>query len=406
MNNGLTKAPPPIPLNEIPINPEFRKKTKYPEINRVLGGGLTQGSIILLGGQPGIGKSTLLLELPDLKNNKILYFSGEESLSQIKIRSLRLSIETDNLLISNETEVSYINQQITLLKPDLIIIDSIQTIFDKNIPSAAGTIIQVRESCASLCDIVKKHNLTMVIIGHINKDGILAGPKVIEHIVDTVLYLEGDTQSGLRVLRSMKNRFGSTNEVAYLQLNKDGFKEIKNPLNELNISSNQVIGCTIAPIKEGSRFFLIEVQALVVPTNFNFPRRIVDGIEQNRVNKIIAILHKYLNIDLTNHDVYINITGGIKVSDVVTDLAIAGAVYSSKTGIPIKRSKAILGELGLTGEVRNSHNLMDRIKITQAHGITECIYPQDNEKSKKESKMNIQLTPVTNIKDGIRNLVA
>ena len=335
------------------------------EMDRVLGGGFVDGSLTLIGGEPGIGKSTLILQLCSLigYEGKILYISGEESLEQIKLRADRLNIKNDNIYFLAETDMAVIEEKLENERPEFCIIDSIQTMFSGEITSAPGSVSQVREITAKIMQICKNKEITTIIVGHVTKDGNIAGPRVLEHMVDTVLYLEGERYFSYRILRTVKNRFGSTNEIGMFEMKNEGLVEVQNPSSILiGDREEDILGTIVAPSVEGTRPILIEIQALTTKTFFGMPRRSSNGIDYNKLNLLIAVIEKYTKIPLSSQDVYINIVGGIKINEPAVDLAVVLAIISSYKSIAIKNEVAVIGEVGLTGEIRNVSNIEKRIK--------------------------------------------
>ncbi|MEK7557819.1 MAG: DNA repair protein RadA [Patescibacteria group bacterium] len=387
INNKITTQVAPaeiIDLNKLPAisgknNSLDRLKTNIGEIDRVFGNGLMPGSLILLAGEPGIGKSTLVAQIASTLNVEIAYVSGEESANQIKDRFERLKIKTEKIKFLNETNVEKIIGALKQINPRVVIIDSIQTIYSSLVPSEAGGINQIRACAVSFLEIAKKDNIAIILIGHVTKDGVIAGPKSLEHIVDTVIYLETETAHNYRILRATKNRFGSINELGIFEMTAEGFIEIKNPSQvfiegvEQNISGS-VISC----IMEGSRPFLVEIQALVTKTVFGYPQRRSSGFDLNRLQILIAILTKKANINLANQDVVLNIAGGLKVDDPALDLAICSAIVSSLLNQTIDRKILILGEVGLGGEVRRVNKLETRLTEATKLGFNQAIIPNSD----------------------------
>ncbi|MBA7480702.1 DNA repair protein RadA [subsurface metagenome] len=376
----------PLPINKIEIEESgARYKTEISEFDRVLGGGIVPGSLILIGGEPGIGKSTLLLQIANsLSNNygKILYISAEESLYQIKLRASRLGVLAEKLFLVSETDIEVIKKHISEIKPKVVIVDSIQAINDYEISSSPGSISQVRECTGQLMRLAKSKEISVFIIGHITKGGILAGPKVLEHIVDTVLYLEGEQYNIYRILRSSKNRFGSTNELGIFKMGEKGLVEVLNP-SELLLSEkpSHVSGSVVAATFEGSRPLLVEMQALVSYSNLGIPRRMTTGVDYNRVLLILAVLEKRVGYSLHSQDVHVNIAGGIKVLEPALDLAIIMAIASSFKDVPIDPDTVIFGEVGLAGEVRMVNQVEKRVQEVLKMGFKRCIIPKSNLKN-------------------------
>lgn len=385
---GLVRSSSPVPLSEIEVKEEMRMKMPSSELNRVLGGGLVAGSLTLIGGEPGIGKSTLLLQnILSIRNRRILYVSGEESAQQLKMRADRLGKVSDDTFILCETQLDNILTQIENIKPDLVVIDSIQTICSSNIESAPGSVSQVRECAASLLRYAKESGVPVILVGHINKDGAIAGPKVLEHIVDTVLQFEGDRQYLYRLLRSIKNRFGSTNEIGIYEMVQKGLKEVKNP-SEMLLSENRDVdmsGISIGVTVEGIRPFMIEVQALVSSAAYGTPQRSVTGFDQRRLNMLLAVLEKRAKFKLSQKDVFLNIAGGLKISDPAIDMAVVAAIMSSNFDIAIPRDTVFAGEIGLSGEVRTVTRIEQRVAEAQKLGFSTIYIPKGNLKGIKDT---------------------
>lgn len=394
----------PIKLNDIAMHEEERTATKIEELDRVLGGGIVKGSLILVGGDPGIGKSTLLLQISDTIGNQsknVLYVSGEESVAQIKMRAQRLNVVTPNLSLLAETNIDSIKHIITESKPDLVIIDSIQTIYLEEVTSAPGSVSQVRECTHVLMNLAKSHGISIIIVGHVTKEGALAGPRVLEHMVDTVLYFEGERHASFRVLRAVKNRFGSTNEIGVFEMQDTGLKEVKNP-SEIMLSgraldaSGSVVSCCV----EGTRPMLVEVQALSSFTSFGMPRRTATGVDYNRVAILIAVLDKRASIDLSNYDAYVNLAGGLRINEPALDLGIIVSIASSHKNISVDPHTVVFGEIGLTGEVR-AVNMAEKRAIEAAKlGFNTCILPKAN-LDKMSSIKGINLIGVSNVKEAL-----
>lgn len=373
-------------INEITYDYEERYHTGIKELDRVLGGGMVKGSLILVGGDPGIGKSTLLLQICQNlgKSKKILYVSGEESEKQIKLRAERLGVEGVELFLISENDVEQILECINTVSPDVVIIDSIQTMHIDSIASAAGSVPQVREATNAFMRVAKIDNISMFIVGHVTKDGALAGPRVLEHMVDCVLYFEGDRQMSFRILRAVKNRFGSTNEIGVFSMTDKGLEEVENPSAMLlegrcKNSSGSAVICTM----EGSRGVLAEIQALVTPIGFGNPRRMSDGIDFNRVILMIAVLEKRCRLNLSNQDVYINVAGGLKIAETAVDLGICAAVISGLCDIPIPADTVFIGEVGLGGELRSVSQLEKRLSEIYKLGFVRAIVPKMSLKNVK-----------------------
>lgn len=381
---GIQSSVKPQMLKDIkPVNEE-RATTGMGELDRVLGGGLVEGSLTLIGGDPGIGKSTLLLQIcSELGNQgkKILYVSGEESPHQIKLRADRLKINSENIKLLSETSIAVVDSAILNENPDFVIIDSIQTMYSEEAASAPGSVTQVRETTAKLMNISKGRGISVMIVGHVTKDGNIAGPRVLEHMVDTVLYFEGDKTASYRILRAVKNRFGSTNEIGVFEMGNEGLKEILNPsAYMLSDRPVDVPGTAVTCSMEGTRPLLIEVQSLVSYTTFNMPRRMATGTDFNRIVIIIAVLEKRAGLQLSNYDAYINLTGGIKVMEPAIDAAVAVAIASSYRNLPVASDMLVLGEIGLTGELRAVTMAEKRVQEAYKMGFKICIVPAANYK--------------------------
>lgn len=392
-----------VKLNTVEPKNYERYKTSMDELDRVLGGGLVQGSLVLLGGEPGIGKSTLILQICDKVkvNAPVLYVSGEESSSQIKMRADRLNINNENIFFLGETSIELIDEAIEKVKPGLIIIDSIQTMYSEGITSAPGSVSQVREVTSKIMMMCKKQNITTIIIGHVTKDGAIAGPRVLEHMVDTVLYLEGERYFSYRVLRGVKNRFGSTNEIGLFEMREEGMVEIQNPSEILITERNgNPSGSIIVATIEGTRPMLVEIQALVTPTAFGMPRRTGSGIDFNRLVVLMAVLEKRAGIPLSNQDAYVNVVSGIRIDEPAIDLGLALAIVSSYKNIPLPKDLIAIGEVGLTGEIRTVNSLEKRIKEADKMGFKTCLVSESSMKQLK-FKGNINVIGVKNIRDAI-----
>ncbi len=403
-NLPLDNTPPPMLIKDVQIGEEIRVSTNISEFDRVLGGGLVQGSLVLLAGDPGIGKSTLLLQTGgelSKSDKKILYISAEESASQVKLRSDRLKVNTDNLYIYPQTNFELIKKHILEQKPDIVIVDSIQAIYSDNIQSSAGSVSQIRECCNELMHIAKSENITMIVIGHVTKEGNIAGPKVLEHMVDTVIQFEGDKYKSYRTLRAVKNRFGNTSEVGIFEMGANGLEEIINPseicLKEYNQS--QSTGSVIIVTNEGTRPMLVEIQALVGATPYPSPRRVTNGVDFSRVLQILAVLEKRVGLNLSKQDVYVNVIGGIDIQEPAADLGIALAVATCARDVMIDTHTAIVGEIGLSGEIRAVNNIEKRIKEVEKLGFKKIIIPANN--SVDEKFENIQIVKVKRIIDAI-----
>ena len=405
--NGVNKTKStPRKLKEVEGIEVARTSTGIGELDRVLGGGLVKGSLVLVGGEPGIGKSTLILQLCDKLNGegKVLYISGEESAEQVKIRADRLNINNDDLMFLGETNIDNIQEAIFSVNPKLVIIDSIQTMYSEEITSAAGTVSQVREITSRIMRMCKDNGITTIIIGHVTKDGNIAGPRVLEHMVDTVLYLEGERYFSYRILRSVKNRFGSTNEVGMFEMKNEGMVEIINPSSILISERNDnPAGSVIVASMEGTRPLLIELQALTTPSIFGFPKRTANGIDYNRLAVLIAVLEKKAGIPLGNQDIYLNVVSGIRIVEPAIDLGVILAATSSYKNISIPQDVVAIGEVGLTGEVRSVNMIEKRIKEAERLGFKKCIIPESNKRLLKDS-YKLDIIGVKNVNEAIKDL--
>ena len=394
----------PKPLNSFIGQDAQRTSTGYAELDRVLGGGLVKGSLVLVGGEPGIGKSTLILQLCDkIKGEgKVLYVSGEESAEQIKLRADRLNIKNDDILFLGETDIDIIDQNIEELNPKLVIIDSMQTMYSEEISSAPGSVSQVREITSRIMKICKSRKITTIIIGHVTKDGNIAGPRVLEHMVDTVLYIEGERYFSYRMIRGVKNRFGSTNEVGMFEMQEKGMVEITNPSSILiSGRDDNPSGSVVVATVEGTRPLLVELQALVTQSVFGLPRRTANGIDYNRLTLLVAVMEKKAGFMLGNQDVYLNVVGGLKVNEPALDLGIILATASSFKNVSIPKEVIALGEVGLTGEVRTINMMEKRLKETERLGFKKCIIPENNKKLLKES-YKLDIIGVKNINEAMK----
>lgn len=390
----------PQMLKDIKTDDTDRESTNISEVDRVLGGGIVKGSLILIGGEPGIGKSTILIQIAaNLKNKKVLYVSGEESLMQIKLRANRLDASGSNIFMLAETDLDTIQNCIERDKPDLVMIDSIQTIFSDALTSAPGTVSQVREATARLMRVSKETGVTIVIVGHVTKEGTLAGPRVLEHMVDTVLYFEGERHMSYRILRAVKNRFGSTNEIGVFEMMEAGLKEISNP-SEIMLSGRpfDTSGSVVVATIEGTRPMLIEIQALMADTNLVMPRRTTNGVDANRISLLIAVLDKRLGLRVSSMDAYINVLGGLKITEPACDLGIICAIASSFKDTAIDHSTVILGEVGLTGEIRNISHIEKRVNEAARMGFKTCLVPAGSFE-KRKAIPNIKLVEFKTVKE-------
>ena len=398
----------PKTLSEIVLNDEERYDTHIGELNRVLGGGLVKGSLILVGGDPGIGKSTILLQVAgNISGDKrdVLYISGEESLQQIKLRANRIGGFNEQLKFMCETNLSNIEETISRFKPQVVIIDSIQTMYNESVSSAPGSVSQVRESTSVLLRIAKSMNISIFIVGHVTKEGQVAGPRVLEHMVDTVLYFEGDRHASYRILRAVKNRFGSTNEIGVFEMQEKGLAEVTNP-SEFMLdgrpegASGSIVTCSV----EGTRPILIEVQALVTRTNFGFPRRQANGTDYNRVNLLMAVLEKRIGLSMSDFDAYVNLAGGMKVAEPSLDLGICLALVSSFKNKPISDDVIAFGEVGLSGEVRSVSMGESRVSEAKKLGFKTCIVPKALESKLKKTFKDIEIIGVSSVADAMKIL--
>ncbi|GAA0093404.1 MULTISPECIES: DNA repair protein RadA [Paraclostridium] len=394
----------PLNINSIETIKEQRFSTCINELDRVLGGGVVKGSLVLVGGDPGIGKSTLLIQVSSNVANsgkKVLYISGEESASQIKMRAQRLGIKSDNLYIFAENNLSIIEAHLESVNPDLIILDSIQTVFSPEITSAPGTVSQIKEGTSRFMKISKKMGISTFVVGHVTKEGALAGPKVLEHMVDTVLYFEGERFNTYRLIRAVKNRFGSTNELGVFEMREVGLVELENPSKILIAEKpKDVAGSIIISTVEGTRPMLLELQALASPTSFGIPKRTATGVDYNRVSLLMAVLEKRVGMQIQNQDIYINVVGGIKINEPSIDLGIVMAIASSFRNIPIDGNVAITGEVGLTGEVRAVSFIEKRIAECKKLGFTKIVIPKSNYEAVKDVK-GIDICPVDSVRQAI-----
>ncbi len=396
-------------ISNIEIEKEFRMVTQYEEFDRVLGGGLIKGEVVLITGSPGIGKSTFLLQLSQeySKIGRVFYVSGEESPRQIKQRADRINVNSDNLYILNDTNIEKIEEIVLKEKPKVVVIDSIQTLYSENVNSIPGSVTQIRETTLKIIEIAKKNEIAFYIVGHVTKDGKLAGPKLLEHMVDAVLQIEGEENNYYRIVRSIKNRYGSTNEISIFDMKENGVNEVKNP-SEFFISDREEknIGSIIVPIFEGSRVFLFEVQSLLGVPNFGMPRRTVEGYDRNRVEILSAVLSRSLQIDVNSKDIYINIPGGIELKDRSSDLAVIFSLLSSIKKIPISQKIAAIGELGLRGEVRKVSFIKNRIMELEKLGFTGVYLPKSHKADldKETKKFKIKLNYISNISELIERV--
>lgn len=401
---GAKKAA-PVRLSLVTAADTDRIKTDICELDRVLGGGIVEGSLVLVGGDPGIGKSTLLLQMCYnlAKNgNSVLYISGEESLGQIKLRAQRVGEASDNLMVLCETSLDTIENVLENVKPQIVVIDSIQTMYREEVGAAPGSVSQVRETTAVLMQLAKGLNISIFIVGHVTKEGVVAGPRMLEHMVDTVLYFEGDKNAAYRILRSVKNRFGSTNEIGVFEMRQEGLAEVANPSEYmLTGRPEEASGSVVVCLLEGTRPILVEIQALVCDSNFGMPRRTAAGADYNRVNLLMAVLEKRAGIHLSGSDAYVNIAGGMKVNEPAMDLGIVMALVSSFRNRPMMENTIVFGEVGLAGEVRAVSQPQIRINEAVKLGFGNCILPQVCLKNiKKTDKIN--LIGISSVKDAVK----
>ena len=396
-----------VALKHVETDQEERIKTKIEELDRVLGGGIVPGSLLLVGGDPGIGKSTLLLQVCQRlceDKHQVLYISGEESLKQIKLRANRMGEFTEDLLLLCETNLEIVKNVIQKRKPEVVIIDSIQTMYSEEVASAPGSVSQVRESTNVFMQLAKGLGISIFIVGHVTKEGTVAGPRVLEHMVDTVLYFEGDRHASYRILRGVKNRFGSTNEIGVFEMRQNGLVEVENPSEfMLNGKPENASGSVVACSMEGTRPILIEIQALVCSSNFGMPRRTAAGTDYNRVNLLMAVLEKRVGIHLSNYDAYVNIAGGIKMNEPAVDLGIVMAIVSSYKNQPIDEKTIVFGEVGLSGEVRAVNMPKQRVAEAKKLGFTTCIMPEVSREVVKNIK-GIKIIGVKTINEALQVL--
>ena len=394
----------PIPLRAVNLEESSRISTEMPELDRVLGGGIVPGSLTLVGGDPGIGKSTLLLQVCKKisdKGCKVLYVSGEESLKQIKIRGDRIGQFDENLLLVCETNLQSVSEQIKKCSPSVVIIDSIQTMYNEEVDAAPGSVSQVRESTGVLLQLAKGLGVSIFVVGHVTKEGTVAGPRMLEHIVDTVLYFEGDRHASYRILRGVKNRFGSTNEIGVFEMQREGLKGVENPSEFMldgkpENASGSVVTCSM----EGTRPLLLEIQALVCRSNFGNPRRQANGTDFNRVNLLMAVLEKRVGIQLGDCDAYVNVAGGLKISEPAIDLAIAMAIASSYKNRAIPEKMIFVGEIGLSGEIRSVGMIENRVNEAKKLGFTTCVIPKGCYERVKDIE-GIKIIAVSGVADAI-----
>ncbi len=395
----------PVPkISEISANEEERIKTGIAEFDRVLGGGLMPGSVILLGGDPGIGKSTLAMQAASRINDKVLYVTGEESSKQIKLRAERLKVKSNEFYVLAETDMNTIIAAVKNVGPAVVIIDSIQTMYRSEFENSPGTITQIRESTSLLMDEAKRNHFSVIIIGHVTKEGMIAGPKILEHIVDTVIQFEGESGHSFRILRAQKNRFGSTNEIGIFEMNEEGLAEVKNP-SELFLSERgkQISGSVVTASIEGTRPILLEVQALVTPSNYGNPQRVTTGFDYRRLSILLAVLEKRGGYRLSANNVFLNMAGGVKIDEPAVDLAVCCSVASSLLDKPVDSSTVVIGEVGLGGEIRSVGNIEKRIAEAEKLGFNKILIPLNNKKSLK-SKSPVKIIPISSLSEAIANI--
>lgn len=392
-------------LKEISLGKEDRMESGFPELDRVLGGGIVTGSLILLGGDPGIGKSTIFLAISlylGKKGRRVLYVSGEESLKQIKLRAERMKEAESEVFFLAETNLQNIAEAVKEIEPDFLVIDSIQTMYLEEVSASPGSISQVRDCTASLLRIAKERGIAIGIVGHVTKDGNVAGPKILEHMVDVVLYFEGEKNTQLRILYGQKNRFGSTNEIAVFTMETNGLEEVKNPSEFLLAGrASGTPGSVVSSGIEGSRPLLMEVQGLLVPTSFGIPRRTANGMDYNRLNMLLAIMERRLGIECSKYDAYINITGGLRISEPAVDLAVILALISGYRNIPIPEDLMVFGEVGLSGEIRAVSQCRQRIEEAKRLGFRRVVLPSYHFQKEQYTKKDIELIPVKNIREAL-----
>ena len=396
-----------VPFSKMSLPAYIRTKSGLSELDRVLGGGLVHGSVVLLSGEPGIGKSTLLMQISDAlgQDRKVLYVSGEESGGQLKLRAERLGVTGEHLYILTETNLEKILDEADVIKPDVMILDSIQTIYSDKVNSAPGSVTQVRESALTFINKAKAEGISMLLVGHVNKEGGIAGPKVLEHMVDAVLYFEGERQQAYRIIRAVKNRYGSTNEIGVFEMTDKGLDEVANPSEMLlsgrpkNVSGN----CALCSM-EGTRPIIAEIQALVTPTVFPSPRRTSNGVDYNRVYLILAVLEKRLGLKFYQNDVYLNVVGGLSVGEPAADLAIAAALISSLSDRIVPDDLIVIGELGLAGECRAVSNLEQRVKEAARLGFTKAIVPYRNTEKRPIRVDGMKIIPVRGVYEVLKEL--
>jgi len=393
-------------IDEIEGAEKDRIITGIGEFDRVLGGGFIPGSVVLLGGDPGIGKSTLAMQASSKINTKVLYVTGEESTAQIKTRAVRLKIKSDNFFVLSETDLNIIIAAINSLSPSLVIIDSIQTMYRNELDNSPGTITQIRECTSQLMETAKKNNISILIVGHVTKEGFIAGPKVLEHMVDTVIQFEGESHHAFRILRAQKNRFGSTNEIGIFEMHEDGLTEVKNP-SEVFLSERdkEISGSAITASIEGTRPILLEVQALVTPSNFGNPQRVATGFDYRRLSILLAVLEKRNGLRLSANNVFLNMAGGVKIDEPAVDLAVCCSIASSLMDKVVNSKTVLIGEVGLGGEVRSVGHIEKRIQEAEKLGFEKVIIPHNNAKGLKVNSSSIKITGVESLTEAINDVI-
>ncbi|MEI7903941.1 MAG: DNA repair protein RadA [Candidatus Firestonebacteria bacterium] len=397
-----------VPITEVESSEANRYQTGIKELDKVLGGGLVVGSLVLVGGEPGIGKSTLVLQMCheiSKRYGTVLYISGEESVQQIKLRANRLNALSKDLLIVSETNIGLIEKHIEEQKPKAVVIDSIQTMYHEDIPSAPGSVSQVRENAAKLMYLSKGKGVSIFLIGHVTKEGALAGPRVLEHLVDTVLYFEGDKNHNFRILRSHKNRFGPANEIAVFEMRENGLIEVENP-SEVFLSERtaDTSGSIIVAAIEGTRPFLVEIQALVSPSYFGIPQRRCSGVDYNRFTLLSAVLEKRGGYNVGNQDIFVNVAGGVSIDEPAVDLGVVLAIASNIKDVPADPKTVVFGEVGLAGEVRAVSQVSERIKEAERLGFTKCVIPESNVKEINLKSVSIKIVGVRNIREALQTV--
>lgn len=394
----------PIPLGAVVSSPSMRKKCGMDELDRVLGGGIVEGSLVLIGGDPGIGKSTIMLQMANslgASGLQVLYVSGEESAVQLKLRSQRLGIVSDNILIYPEVVLEEIRQQIATLQPDIVIVDSIQSVFSTQIDAPPGSVSQIREGAGILMEIAKGMNTVVFVVGHVTKEGWIAGPKMLEHMVDTVLYFEGDASGVYRILRAVKNRFGTSGEIGVFEMKSTGLVEVSDPSSIfIHGLGGDVAGSSVMATVEGSRAFVVEVQSLVSRTSYSMPKRISIGPDHSRLSVLLAVLEKRAGVILSHSDVVVNIAGGMRVAEPAVDLAVVMAIASSALDKPVRKGTVCIGEIGLGGELRPVNHMESRLREALRTGFTHALIPASN-KNSLDAVKGMQLTTLSHVREAL-----